>query len=113
MPFILILPGIRIDVKNYLDGTTPVTVIDGLEAFSISPNPVSSSAIIKLKLNSVKEIQYRIINADGKVVYQSNKQKLSGVLQQEIAVFKNLPPAAYTLQLLVNEQVVSKQIIKQ
>lgn len=107
------LPGVRIDVKNYLDGFTPVSTIDGLEEFSISPNPVLTSAFIKLKFNTAKEIQYRILSADGRIVFQSAIQKVNGVFQQEINGLKELPAATYTLQLWVNKQMTSKQLIKQ
>ena len=107
------LPGVRIDVKNYLDGTTPVTTIDGLEEFSISPNPVLTSAFIKLKFNTTKEIQYRILSPDGRIVFQSALQKVSGVFQQEITWLKVLPTGSYTLQLWVNKQMTSRQLIKQ
>ncbi len=107
------LPGVRIDVKNYIDGLTPVTIIDGLEEFSISPNPVSQSAFIKLKFNTTKEMQYRILSADGRIVFQSALQKVNGVFRQEITGLKKLPAATYTLQLWVNKQMTSKQLIKQ
>ena len=107
------LPGVRIDVKNYLDGTTPVIIIDGLEEFSVSPNPLLTSAFIKLKFNTTKEIQYRILSTDGRIVFQSVIQKVNGVFQQEITGLKELPAATYTLQLWVNKQMTSRQLIKQ
>lgn len=107
------LPGVRIDVKNYLDGTTPVTTINGLEEFIISPNPVLSSAFIKLKLNTTKDVQYRILSADGRILYQSAVKKINGVFQEELVGLKNLPPAAYTIQLWVNKEMTSRQLIKQ
>jgi hypothetical protein len=107
------LPGVRIDVNNIMNGTTPVTTIEGVEEFSITPNPVTTTAILTLKLNTVKEIQYRIISADGRIIYQSTKQKVSGVWREEVKVMNRLAPAAYTLQLWVNEEMVSRQLIKQ
>lgn len=107
------LPAVRIDVNNIMNGTTPVTSIDGLEEFSISPNPVTKTAILQLKLNTVKEVQYRIVSADGRIIYQSTKQKVNGVWREELKAFNGLAPAAYTVQLWVNEEMVSRQIIKQ
>jgi hypothetical protein len=107
------LPGVRIDVSNIINGATPVTNINGLEEFTINPNPVSTTSVLTLKLNTVKEIQYRIIGADGRVFYQSTKQKVSGVFREELKALNGLAPAAYTLQLWVNDEMVSRQLIKQ
>ena len=107
------LPGVRIDVSNIINGATPVTTINGLQEFTINPNPVTSSTVLTVKLNTVKEIQYRIISADGRVCYQSTKQKVSGVFREELKVLNGLAPAAYTLQLWVNDEMVSRQLIKQ
>lgn len=106
------LPGVRIDVSNIINVATPVTSISGLEEFSISPNPLSSSAVLSLKLNTVKEMQYRIVTADGKVLYQSARQKITGIYREELKALNDLPAAAYLLQLWLNEEMVSKQLLK-
>ena len=107
------LPGVRTDVANIINGTTPVHSINGLEEFSVTPNPVTSSAVLNVKLNTVKEIQYRIVSTDGKILYQSFKQKISGVWRTELSMFSHLSPATYVLQLWVNDEMISKSIIKQ
>jgi N-acetylmuramoyl-L-alanine amidase len=107
------LPGVRIDVSNIINGATPVTTIIGLEEFSINPNPVKNTAVLNLKLNIVKEIQYRIVSVDGKIIYQSIKQKLSGVWREELKALNELPPATYLLQLWLNDEMVSRKLIKQ
>lgn len=107
------LPAVRIDVNNLMNGTTPVASIDGLEEFSISPNPVTHTAILQLKLNTVKEVQYRIVSADGRIIYQSPKQKINGVWREELKALNGAIPAAYTLQLWVNDEMTSRSIIKQ
>ncbi|HEX4958740.1 MAG TPA: N-acetylmuramoyl-L-alanine amidase [Lacibacter sp.] len=107
------LPVVRMDVANILNGTTLVASIDGLEEFSISPNPVAHTAILQLKLNTVKEVQYRIVSADGRIIYQSPKQKINGVWREELKVLNGAIPAVYTLQLWVNDEMISRSIIKQ
>lgn len=107
------LPAVRIDVNNLMNGTTPVASIDGLEEFSISPNPVTQTAILQLKLNTVKEVQYRIVSADGRIMYQSAKQKINGVWRHELKTLNGAAPAVYTLQLWVNNEMISRNIIKQ
>jgi hypothetical protein len=107
------LPAVRIDVNNLMNGTTPVASINGLEEFSISPNPVTHTAILQLKLNTVKEVQYRIVSADGRIIYQSPKQKINGVWREELKALNGTAPAAYTLQLWVNDEMISRSIIKQ
>jgi hypothetical protein len=107
------LPGVRIDVSNIMNAATPVASIDGLEEFSISPNPVVHTAMLQLKLNTVKEVQYRIVTVDGKVVYQSARQKITGVYRVELNALNDLPAATYLLQLWVNDEMVSRRMVKQ
>jgi hypothetical protein len=110
------LPGIRTAVKAYQDNgctLTPVINIEGLEEFSISPNPTNKNLLLKLKLNTAKEVYYRIINAEGKLIFTSAKQKLSGVTVTEITSLQNQPAGNYILQVWLNGQTVSKHVVKQ
>lgn len=107
------LPGVRIDVNNIINGTTPVTNINGLEEFSINPNPVTTSALLTVKLNTVKEVQFQILSADGKLIYQSAKQMQSGLQRTELKMMNELPAGVYLLQLRINNEAMSKQFVKQ
>lgn len=109
------LPGIRTSVQSYSDNgctLTAVPEIDGLEEFSVSPNPAIGVVYMKLKLNNVKKLQYNILGADGKLLYASPEQAATGVLLQEINAFRSLPAATYYIQLRINDQVITKQIIR-
>lgn len=106
------LPGVRNDVNAYLSAS-PVTTINGLEEFVINPNPVTHTAVLSLRLNTVKEIQYRLVTVDGRMIYQSTKQKVSGFFREELKALNGLPAATYLLQLWVNDEMVSRQLIKQ
>jgi N-acetylmuramoyl-L-alanine amidase/Secretion system C-terminal sorting domain len=107
------LPGVRIDVNNIMNGATPVTTINGLEEFTINPNPVTSSAVLTIKLNTVKEVQFQILSADGRLIYQSVKQMQSGLQRTELNMVEELPAGVYLLQLRVNNETMSKQFVKQ
>jgi N-acetylmuramoyl-L-alanine amidase len=107
------LPGVRIDVNNLMNGATPVTTINGLEEFSITPNPVTHTAVLNLRFNTIKEIQYRIVSADGRVIFQSVRQKTNGLFREELKVLSGLPAATYMLQLWVNDEMISRKLIKQ
>ena len=96
-----------------MTGTTPVTNINGLEEFTINPNPVTSSAVLTVKLNTVKEIQFQILSADGKRIYQSVKQTQAGLQRTELNMIEELPAGFYLLQLRVNNETLSKQFVKQ
>ncbi|MBP6687750.1 MAG: N-acetylmuramoyl-L-alanine amidase, partial [Lacibacter sp.] len=83
------LQAIRTSVQNYCQNgciLTPVVEIDGLESFSLSPNPATGSTWLKIKLNAVKTVQYKIISTDGKTYYTSSLQKWSGVQTVELNV---------------------------
>jgi N-acetylmuramoyl-L-alanine amidase len=110
------LPGIRTAVKNYQDNgctLTSVININGLEDFSVLPNPVTKNAFLKLKLNTAKQVQYRLLGTDGKILYSSAKQLISGSVNIEIKELQNQPPGNYLLQVFFNDAVVTKKLVKQ
>ncbi|MBP6686713.1 MAG: T9SS type A sorting domain-containing protein, partial [Lacibacter sp.] len=110
------LQAIRTSVQNYRQNgciLTPVVEIDGLKSFSLSPNPATGSTWLKIKLNAVKTVQYKIISTDGKTYYTSSLQKWSGVQTVELNVVNELPNGVYVVQLQIDHQSVSQQFIKQ
>ena len=110
------LPAIRSAVQSYCENgctLTPVIEVDGLESFNVSPNPSTGSAWLRIKLNAVKTVQYKIIGADGKTHYSSALQKWSGLQTLELTAVNDLPKGVYMLQLQIGHQSVSQQFIKQ
>ncbi len=110
------LPGIRTAIKNYQDNgctLTAMTNIEGLEAISVAPNPVKKNIILKLKLNAAKVVYYRILNADGKIIYLSGRQKMNGTTVTEITALQQQPAGNYIIQVWINGQSVSRHLIKQ
>jgi hypothetical protein len=109
------LPGIRTAVQGYIDAgclLTPVVDINGLENFSVLPNPVAKHAVIQLKLNTAKQVQYRLLNADGKMIYSSARQLMNGVVTIEIKELQNQPPGNYLLQVWLNGAAITKKLVK-
>lgn len=107
------IPAVRIDVSNIMNGTTPVADINGLENFSVLPNPVIKTAVIQLKLNTAKKVQYRLMSADGKLLFSSSKQLLTGTVNIEVKELDNMPKGNYLLQVLLNDEVINKKLVKQ
>ncbi len=110
------LPALRLDVKNYQDNgclLTPVPEVEGLEELQILPNPVHSELFIRLKLQSAKDVQYRILSSDGRQIYISELSKMSGASVTKLDVLQQQPAAVYLLQLWIDGHLITKQIVKQ
>jgi N-acetylmuramoyl-L-alanine amidase len=110
------LPGIRTGVQAYIDADcllTQVIEINGLEKFSVLPNPVAKNAILTVKLNTAKQVQYRLLRADGSMIYSSARQLMKGLVTIEIKELQNQPQGNYLLQVFFNDDMVTKKLVKQ
>jgi PKD repeat protein len=55
--------------------------ISGFELFAVFPNPAIESATLNFHVNSRSEVQFRIFQSDGKMVYESSGEYLPGFNQ--------------------------------
>jgi len=90
--------------------TTGVSNIDELEEFKIMPNPSNGSFIVKINLNTQREVRFILFNSMGQPVFQSPLTRMNGIQTKQINV-PSLPGAAYFLKTEIGKQAIYKTII--
>lgn len=78
------------------------------EAMTLSfyPNPTTGILNLKINRNDIENIQYSIIDINGRVIKQANLQ------QTEAIDISDLPTASYFIRAIVNGEEFVKQIVK-
>jgi hypothetical protein len=90
--------------------TTAVATIDGLDYCTISPNPNDGNFVIKMNLTKSTTVQYRLVDALGKQIFITNKERLLSVVSKS---FSNttLAIGTYNLEIYFNGKRISKKIV--
>jgi hypothetical protein len=90
--------------------TTGVPNINGLEEFKIIPNPNNGIFTIRLKLNTIKEVKFRIFNLMTQLVYESEKYQLFGQ-QHKLIDGSKWPAGVYLLETKIGKETFMQKII--
>lgn len=110
------LSSIATEVNDYINGgclLTNLQTIAGLKDFTIYPNPsTTGNFMLSLSLASTKQMQYKIVNAEGKTIYTSIRKQVSGKVQDKLSALQSAPSGIYYLELQLNNQSVGKTIVK-
>ncbi|MBW8049855.1 MAG: T9SS type A sorting domain-containing protein [Cytophagales bacterium] len=94
--------------KSYL---LSITELDFINNLTIHPNPTTGKFIIEmLVLNEVKELQIKLLDIIGQVIYQVKLNKYVEEYQKAINVGA-LAKGTYNLQLVSGEGIINKKII--
>lgn len=80
-------------------------------SLNISPNPIQNSANIYFSLNKIANVNLRVVAMNGQIVQEKYIGQLAAGNNNFTFNRENLPAGNYVLALLVEDQVVSKQII--
>jgi hypothetical protein len=89
---------------------TAIPTVDGLEHFSVSPNPSSGRINVALKLNRLKTVWFQLTDINGKTVYESRPEKMSG--NHSVAIDLDVAAGVYYLRTMIgNESFVEKIVI--
>ena len=110
------LPTLRTDVNTYINNvcnTTTIAGVQGLEDLIISPNPTKGFFTIDIKLNASKLMRYSILNSDGKVLYTSNSKQTGMAFTETNNTLEKYPAGNYILKIMLDNQSIVRQIIKQ
>jgi hypothetical protein len=89
---------------------TAVPNINGLEEFKIIPNPNEGIFYVRIKLNSIKDVSFRLLNLSGQVVYQSEKYQIAGTQTKEINASK-LAGGIYLLETKIDKQTFTQKVV--
>jgi hypothetical protein len=88
---------------------TAIPNIDALEEFFIIPNPNDGIFTVKMKLNVVREVHFRLINMLGQTLYESPTWHLAGTQTKQI-VLSNAPAGYYLLETRIGKEMFSRPI---
>jgi N-acetylmuramoyl-L-alanine amidase/CARDB len=101
------------NLSTFCQSTTVVTAIppvSGLEEFKIMPNPNRGTFIVSMKLNSLKEVHYRLINMLGQTIYESVTYRFTGVQTMDIDV-NRATPGYYLLETRIGKEFFSSPVV--
>jgi hypothetical protein len=84
-------------------------VIDSTEFLFVAPNPSNGNFYVKLRTNQSAEVQYRIVDMLGKLVFVSNKEMTIGTRVKPFYLTK-LPSGIYNLEIYLNGKKTVKKI---
>lgn len=90
--------------------STALPVIDGVEVFTVMPNPNNGRFNVKLKLAAGKTIQFRVTDAAGKIIYSSQRYHYSGTVIREI-VLPQVASGIYNLETIIGRQRMVTRIV--
>lgn len=86
--------------------------INGLEEFSIFPNPSDGIFNIKMKLNNLKLVHFRILNTAGQTIYESGNYQVLGQQTKSISL-SSMPAGYYFLETWIgNDRLVRPVVIQ-
>lgn len=79
-------------------------------AVEVYPNPVSDLANVSFRLAEQKDVQIRLADVTGKVVYEANMGKMNGVNKLPIRV-QHLNAGSYMLTVNIGGEITTKPIV--
>jgi len=80
-------------------------------SLTIAPNPIQTSATINFGLNAVANVNFRVIAMNGQIMQEKNIGKLAAGINTFTFNRENLPAGNYVMAILVEDQIISKQIM--
>jgi hypothetical protein len=92
--------------------TTAIIDIDGLQYCRISPNPNNGIFAVQMQLTKTTTLQYRLLDAMGKQIFVTNKERQVGVINKSFHQ-KNLAAGLYSLEILFNNKPMVYKIVVQ
>ncbi|MBL4658310.1 MAG: T9SS type A sorting domain-containing protein [Flavobacteriales bacterium] len=106
-----------------IDDTTSVTVVvetctginnyaDALNKTSLHvyPNPNTGEFVIEFNMPEKQNVEINLLNVSGQLVFEENIDNLSGLYQKTINL-REFSKGVYTVQVVVNDGIITKKII--
>jgi hypothetical protein len=92
--------------------TTAIAQIEGVELINISPNPTSNGqTTLTMKLRTPKQVQLRIVDANGATIWYGNKETWSGTTQRTITVLSTNTQGIYFIEVTVNGKKATYRLV--
>ena len=105
---------------NPVTATATVTVncvitalpdIDGLESYSIAPNPSRGVFEMRMKFSQLKKVSARVTDLNGRVVYELAPFNINGLGSKQIDI-SHLSSGIYFMRVMVGKQSFTEKLIK-
>lgn len=104
------------DISDFTEGfsitidPSIIETISSIAAANIYPNPASEEFTIQIETSKAIDLQLKLYNVFGQLLYEDKLGIVSGSYEKSVAV-NNLPAGVYALQLGSKNGVVSQMII--
>ena len=95
----------------FVDQTTGINEIEGLNRFEIFPNPSKGQVSINIDFEQASNIKLELYNSLGQRVYSIEEKSISNI--QDTFEWSKLPKGMYWLSLSVNDERTTKRLILQ
>jgi uncharacterized repeat protein (TIGR01451 family) len=107
----------RLKVTGTRGGDTYSTILKlsmkSLQVARIQPNPFDKLITVQLSLKSADQLQMRLVDMYGRVVYKSNQQLGKGTHSLSVQVPAGLPSGTYVMELMTgNDDLYQQKLIK-
>ncbi len=96
---------------DFAEMTSSVNDLAAQIQMSVSPNPTTEGVILSLSSKVSKKVQMRITDVSGRTVISENWQIQAGENSKRWDI-SQLAKGAYMIQIIENQDVISKKIIK-
>lgn len=96
---------------DFAEMTSSVTDLAAQVQMSISPNPTTEGVVLSLSSKVSKKVQVRMTDVSGRTVISENWQIQAGENLKRWDI-SHLAKGAYMIQVIENQDVISKKIIK-
>ena len=91
--------------------TTALPDIDGLEEFTISPNPTRSQIQVYIKLNQAKKVSYTLFNISGYKLFEEGPAFISGTNIKTIDLSR-FQAGVYFLKTSIGKEIITSKVVK-
>ena len=95
----------------FVDQTTGINEIEGLNKFEMFPNPSNGQVSVNIEFEQASDIKLELFNSLGKRVYIIEEKSISNI--QDTFEWSKLPKGMYWLALSVNDGRTTKRLILQ
>lgn len=99
--------------------STLITIVDAGIAESndklvleIYPNPTANSFILELNISRKNDVKINLTNVAGQLIYSGELNQFVGIYKKQISL-NEFAKGIYYLQIITNDEVINKKIIKQ
>jgi hypothetical protein len=103
----------RDDQTRFFSDILPISIKSSrANQMTVSPNPFNDHVYFTVNLDRPQKIQYRLIGMSSKLILSAETQGKAGNNIYGIDKLSNLPPGTYLLQMITDQEMFHKVIIK-